>query len=391
MNSDYRFVLEVRTFDGGVILHREALSPDWEPAVEGARLAGLRAHGVWQRASDAEPRAEPRLEPIWHKAAGQPLLQGVRVHMEHGGHAWFADFPTATYFGDVARSVVAAQLAAGQLKPEDRVRYVVAAYAATEARSGAPALRFDTADRPQPFPVRERGFGDLLAQSFPCGDADPSDFEVVLPEEVLDEACALAREAGDRETGGILIGHVCRDEAGRDIGVEITAHIPARHTVGDAVKLTFTSDTWTDVRAAVALRKADERLIAWWHSHPAKAWCAKCPIERQRECRLTKGFLSADDKALHRAMFSGAFTLALVVTNSVLGLDTTLFGWRHGVLAPRGFRLRRVAEKSTGGITGDIAARSLGLASVAGPRPALAAACATEPGPSSTDLEIPGL
>lgn len=338
MHSDYRFVLELRTLDEAV-LHREALTPDWEPAVEGARLAGLRSHGVWQQACDGEPR----LEPIWHETAGPPLLRAVRVHMAHAERVWFADFPTATYFGDAARSVVAAQLAAGRLKPEDRVGYVVAAYTMSEPRSGEPALRFDTADRPQPLVVRDRGFGDLRSQAVPCGEAEPSDFEVVIPEEVLEEASALTREAGDRETGGILIGHVCRDEVERDVGVEITALIPARHTVGDAVKLTFTSDTWTDVRAAVALRKADERLIGWYHSHPAQAWCAKCPIERQRNCHFTKGFLSADDLALHRAMFPGAFTLALVVTSSVLGLDTTLFGWRHGVLAPRGFRLRQRA------------------------------------------------
>jgi len=105
------------------------------------------------------------------------------------------------------------------------------------------------------------------------------------------------------------------------------------------VKLTFTSDTWTDVRAAVALRNAGELLVGWWHSHPAHAWCKACPLERQRVCQLSTGFLSTEDRALHRAMFVAAFTQALVVTQSAAGLETKLFGWRRGALQPRGFRL----------------------------------------------------
>jgi hypothetical protein len=123
--------------------------------------------------------------------------------------------------------------------------------------------------------------------------------------------------------------------------------VPARHTVGDAVKLTFTSDTWTDVRAAVALRRADELLLGWWHSHPAHAWCKACPVERQRVCQLATGFLSAEDKALHRAMFPWAYTQALVVTHSAAGLETKLFGWRHGALHERGFRLRQEGVASS--------------------------------------------
>ena len=376
VNCACRFVLEVRTFDGDV-LHREALSPDWEPAVEATRLAGLRARGVWHQAEGPEPR----LEPLWHEAVGEPVLQGLRVHMEHGGHAWFADFPTAHYFREVARSVVAARLADGKIKLEDRVRYAVAAYAAGPDKGGAPGLRFDTAVRPQSFGVRERSFGELVARSQPCGDANPSDIDVVLPEEVLDEICTLARDAGECETGGILLGHICRDEARADIGLEVTAHVAARHTMGDAVKLTFTSDTWTDMRAAVALRRAGELLVGWWHSHPARGWCKECPIERQKVCRLNSGFLSADDRALQRAMFPEAYTQALVVTNSVRGLETRLFGWRNGVLQPRGFWLRRGAGAS-----------ALAWDSVRDAPSAAGGGCADEQEPLSPDtLTVPGL
>jgi hypothetical protein len=156
---------------------------------------------------------------------------------------------------------------------------------------------------------------------------------------VVEEATALTLDEGASETGGILIGHLHRDPVSGQVFVEITAQIPARHTVGSSVKLTFTADTWTDVRATIALRSHDEMMLGWWHSHPAREWCKECPPERQRACPLGAGFLSSDDRALHRAMFPRAFCVALVMTNTTDGARARLFGWRSGVLQPRGFRL----------------------------------------------------
>ena len=334
--------------DGGV-LFSEALDPDWEPAREGARLRGLRTLGVWH-----DEAAESSVVPVWHES-GPPMVRGLRVTTRACDREWSADFTATEYFADKARAVVKASLDEGRLAPDERVRYAVAAYPIEPAQAGAPLSgapgatsdRFATVHRPQPLAIRDRAFSDRAAGSLACGDHDPLDFEVVLPESVVEDISERTKAAGERETGGILIGHICRDEARGDVGLEITAHIPARHTVGEADKLTFTSETWTDVRHAVALRKADELMLGWWHSHPAFTWCAKCPIEKQRVCQFATGFLSADDKALHRSIFPAAFTQALVITNSAAGLDTRLFGWRNGVLKARGFRMRRENKNAT--------------------------------------------
>jgi proteasome lid subunit RPN8/RPN11 len=292
--------------------------------------------------------------------------------MLNGGLAWSADFPATNYFSDVARLVVASQQADGRLAAGERVRFAISAFDVGDAEAAGPALRFAAVDRAPSAPVRDRAFPDLVAQSRVCGEAHGHDMEVVLPAALLDEVCALTHEAGDRETGGILLGHLCRDEPPRAVGVEVTTHIPARHTVGDAMSLTFTSDTWTDVRAAVALRRADELIVGWWHSHPAHAWCAGCPPDRQRVCRFAVGRLSSDDRALHRAMFPSAFSLALLVTRSIAGLDTTLFGWRGGVLTQRGFRLRGPAARET--------RRSIAGAALPEAHAEPAAACPSESG-----------
>jgi hypothetical protein len=333
VTCDHHLVLELRAMDGKIV-HGETLDPDWEPAVQGTRLAGLRRLGVWPATG-----TEASVVPLWHEHAGPPMLRALRVQMSIDGQDWSSDFNSSEYFSEVASALVAARLAEGQLLPTDRIRFVITAYPIATSTCNGRQPRLSVVDRAQPPAVHDREFSALAESSRICGDSDPTDVEVVVPQTVLDETSALAENAGECETGGILIGHLCRDERRNDIGVAVTAQIPARHTVGRTEKLTFTSDTWTDVRHAVELRKQGELLLGWWHSHPAFKWCAECPIERQRVCRFGQGFLSADDKALHRSVFPGAFTQALVVTRSVDGIGARLFGWRNGVLKPRGFRV----------------------------------------------------
>jgi hypothetical protein len=335
--------MEIRRLDGE-LLHQRVLVPDWEPAVEWTLLAGLRTHGIWAQGSGAEPR----LEPLWHTAAGEPVIEGFRVHLDQDDVAWSADFRMGPYFADAARAAVETLVTDRRVQAADRVRYAVTAFAVDSDSEVDRTVRFQTSEQPGTCPVVERPITRLVSQSHDCGEPNITDINVVIPDDVLAEICTCAREAGRVETGGILIGHLCRDPETHDVGVEVTAQVPARHTVADAARLTFTSETWTAVRAAVALRRAHELMVGWWHLHPAHAWCEDCPVERQQVCRLASGFLSPEDRALHRAMFPRAFATALVVTNSVAGLQSRLFGWRNGVLEPRGFRLMRGAGVGTG-------------------------------------------
>jgi hypothetical protein len=335
LRDDYRYVLELfRT--GGESLGQVALTPDWEPAVECARYAGLRSFGVWATQSGAERS----VEPVWDEALGEPYVGAFRVHLAgSGAYEWFEDFPATRYFGESAREAAAQMAESGTLNKGDRVAYRLAAFARPGHEPAPPPFQFDAADTPPALALRQTSIAEFLASSAQCADRDHRDAEVLVPQWAVDEASVLTREAAARETGGILIGQVHRDPDTLDIFVEVTAQIPARHTTGDSVKLTFTSDTWTDVRSTIALRRREEIMLGWWHSHPAIEWCKACSPESQRVCQLAAGFLSADDKALHRAMFPRAFSVALVMTHALTGVSARLFGWRSGLLEPRGFRL----------------------------------------------------
>ena len=335
VRDDYRYVLELFRTNGEAV-GQVTLTPDWEPAIECARFAGLRAFGTWA----TQPGAERQVEPLWHDEIGEPYVRAFRVHFEAThAPAWYEDFPATMYFGESARTATAELVESGTLTKGDRVVYRVAAFAHPTPEPGLRPSAFDSVDTTPALAVRPTSISALLATAVQCADRVTHDTEVLLPQWAVDEASTLTRGAGARETGGILIGHLHRDPVTREFLLEVTAQIPARHTTGDAVKLTFTSDTWTDVRNTIALRRRDEMMLGWWHSHPAIEWCKDCSLESQRVCHLASGFLSAEDKALHRAMFPRAFSIALVMTHTVAGVGATLFGWRSGLLEKRGFHL----------------------------------------------------
>ncbi len=340
MHITHRLIVEIRRLDG-TLVHTEALVPDWEPAEAWTRYAGARALGLTEHAPDEQLRMEPR----WTPELGEPHLQGFRVHMVQARRRWWEDFDSNAYFADAVRAVVARCREAKGLDRDDTVAWTILAYDGTEP-AGAGAEAFRTEERSRPWVFQDRRFPPATPPERGADTDTVAHTPVVVPASLITEVHALARGASDRETGGILVGHLCRDEATQDIWMDVTAQIPARHTAGDSVSLTFTSDTWTDVRNAVTLRGANEQLLGWWHSHPAQLWCAKCPEERQRACHLAAGFLSAEDRALHRTIFPDAYTVALVVTTSIAGVRTRLFVWNHGVLEPRGFQVRDVDTHS---------------------------------------------
>ncbi|HTZ19305.1 MAG TPA: hypothetical protein VMC06_00355 [Opitutaceae bacterium] len=333
LTNEYRFALEIRAHDGRV-LGQQFIEPNWEPACAWARFA-------WWRKT-REPAAAAAMEtiiaPVAHRTAGLPFASGFRVTLASNGEPLDrCDFPL-TYFAAQARAVSSELVAAGRLQAGDTIRYQLLAFP-REQTNGTPAA-FNVAEMPAAVPLRPASFAALRATAAPCGELDAEDLPVFLPQTVLEEVSALTEQAGAVETGGILIGHLCRDESIPDIGATVTAQIPARQARGELSKLTFTADTWAAVQAAVTLRRSDEIMLGWWHSHPARFWCEKeCPPERRRACVLMRSFFSEDDVCLHEAVFPAAYHTALVVTNTDDGLQHALFGWRRGAVGQRGFHI----------------------------------------------------
>jgi proteasome lid subunit RPN8/RPN11 len=339
----YRFILDLRTREGAP-LAEIAFEPDWGPAREWAGFLALR------RGADALEDLTPALgiAPRWHEGLGAPFIAGFRVAPAAAAAYPGAEF-SIEYFRDLATQASAALIEAGTLKAGERFVCLVQAYARDARVQEAAPTRFTAEEVAPPLPIRESVLVDFLAGSC-LAEAevmDAWDIPVLVPEPVLAEARVLTRRAGARETGGILVGHLHRDRATPgehsargDLFMEVTAQIPARHTVGSSTRLTFTADTWSDVQATLALRRKGEVVGGWWHSHPVREWCKQCPLERQLTCRFRNGFLSPDDRLLHRTVFPRAYSIALLLSHQIGGeVTSALFGWRQGRIRRRGFHV----------------------------------------------------
>jgi proteasome lid subunit RPN8/RPN11 len=332
--ATYTYAVEVER-DDGTPVGQLPVNVDWEPAREWVRLLALR--GGWP-AGDAFTR-DLAVEPLWDPERGAPRLAGFRIQLA-GVRECDAEFPTA-YFRDLARTTTARMVADGTLQKGDLIRCHALAFRVDAPAPGEQRPRLGRPAAPD-IPVRRA----LLADVLPSHDAgtssdavDPDDLPVLIPDRVLEEARALTAGAGPSETGGVLVGHLYRDPDRAVLFAEVTAQVPARHTEANATKLTFTPATWTEVRAALALRNRGEIMLGWWHSHPVREWCKKCPEERRRQCALARGFLSDDDRLLHRTVFPRAYSVALVASDVEGGPTFTLFGWRRGLLEERTFHL----------------------------------------------------
>ena len=340
MSSRFRYAI-VLVDEDGTRLAQEAVDVDWEPAREQTRFDAMRRAAL----GPDEIGALAAVDPLWDEKLGEPFLRAVRVTLragrDDGVTAVSAEF-TSAYFADLARGVSSRLVQSGQLLEGQRFICLTAAYPiAAETPALAPAS-FEAEEVPSPIPVRPARWPARYDTASADGTAVATALSVFIPRQVLDDAVALTSETTGRETGGFLLGHLCRDRDGGDLFSLVTAQIPARHTTPSETSLTFTVETWNALRGAMALRHDHEILLGWWHSHPVRSWCADCSVEKQRVCRYATGFFSAQDRALHRTIFPRAYSVALVVNDVAFGPSTwSVFGWRQGVIAQRGFHVVR--------------------------------------------------
>jgi proteasome lid subunit RPN8/RPN11 len=346
----HRFVAELR-LDGGGVLTTPALDVDWAPALAWQRLQQLRRGGA-----DAAAQASMQVRPRWDRSSGPPSVTAIEL-VAHGTPATGAHPIPTEYFADAVRRAVAALVAEGRV--EDGATYTWRLFAfETTATRGADESRdrrgvadhgestFSVAEAPptQDAPATCR-LPDLLRSSARRGPARAGaandDLFLVVAQHVLDEADAVAKAAGEVEAGGVLLGRLARDAAGGDLVVEVTAQVPAHEAVADDTSLRFTPRTWHAVHAAVALRKAGERPIGWWHSHPRNVWpCRDCAPERRAHCPSNRAFFSSMDVAFHRAAFPGAENVALLLSfHEAADPRHDLFGWRQGLVSPRDYHV----------------------------------------------------
>ena len=332
---DYRFSLDFFRADGSAV-GQAPVDIDWEPAIEWTHFDGVRS-GRLPAIMNVGPA---RIEPIWDRQLGEPHVSGFRVVTRANEGADFCAEIPSTYVRDLARENSSNWVEKGKLKAGEVFKYRVCAFAHPKGREISSAAGFSVEEIDQPLDLAASSLGEFIASSRVGGSEflNPSDLPVFIPSRVLEEVTAATTDAGDLETGGVLVGKLHCDRSVPDIFVEVTAQIRAWHAQAQHTKLTFTSETWDAVRAAIELRKQNEVMLGWWHCHPD--FCKHCAPEKRVGCAYSRPFFSSEDCALQRAVFGRAFNVGLLASYLSAGaLTHTLFGWRQGMVAPRGFHV----------------------------------------------------
>jgi hypothetical protein len=318
------------------------------------------------------------IEPIWDEEGGEPIVGKLRAIVRAGdGTAVAREIPRA-YLRRFAEQASARLVERGVLRAGDVFRYVISAFpvpgqvradaperggfAAGRVAAGAVAVGgFAVEEVVEPMPLVDVPLAHLLGRSQLVGlgaDEAAGSMPVFVPRRILAEAVTAAEQAGDVETGGVLVGRLCRDSApaaatdGRtapEIFVEVTAQIPAPHTRSQSTKLTFTAETWAAVHAAITLRRLDELMLGWWHFHPDFCRLRNCPVERRTRCAGASPFFSAEDIHLHATCFGSAYHVALLISDSTAagGMTWSMYGWSQGMVAARGFHILTAGIPST--------------------------------------------
>jgi proteasome lid subunit RPN8/RPN11 len=332
LRNQWSFALALYHEDGAPI-GRLPIEVDWEPARQWARHVALCEGRTIRERSDEE------VCPIWRRDAG-PTLRGFRISIDTDGHTGgiTCEFPSA-YFSGAAHALSAPLVEAGHLREGERFGYIVLAYPCQPADGPPRPTGFAVKDVTPAPALSEASMEELFRRSTTIGESVAGEIPVFAPAGVLDEIAALTRRASPLETGGALVGHLHRDPGAHVVFTRITAQVPARHTQASAVRLAFTSDTWHDLRQALHARGNGELMLGWWHSHPVHEWRRQnwCPEAQRDRCAVAVDLFSEHDRAVHRTVFPGAHSIAVVASHvSAADVRFSAYGWSLGMLVSRG-------------------------------------------------------
>jgi proteasome lid subunit RPN8/RPN11 len=248
------------------------------------------------------------------------------------------------YFGSRASRIRAELVRAEQISADGELLYRLSAYLDDPPRApaGPAAITLGSPTYHVPIATRRRS---SLGKTVAWDDPDPADPPVLIVRSVLEEAVEESFLAPDREIGGVLLGHLCRDGDTDEVFVQVTSLVSGGQTLESAeASVTFTPETWRRAHELIALRAAGEAIVGWYHSHPFRL-CAECRVPAPAECVNKILFYSLDDVQLMETWFEQPFMVGLLAAaesrlESSLGhLPVRLFGWRGGEIGARGFEV----------------------------------------------------
>ena len=141
-------------------------------------------------------------------------------------------------------------------------------------------------------------------------------FKIFISEHILNDIKAFLFSDKERELGGVLLGEVYKDEAGREF-VIVDEFVIALFTESNITRLTFTHSSWEYMNNKIDKEYPGKKIIGWFHSHPGHTV-----------------FLSGYDKFIHENFFIKNYNVAYVY--DPINNDDGFFFMKDGALAKAG-------------------------------------------------------
>lgn len=333
--SHFDYVMELLRTETHEVLRTSPMQVDWDPLVQTMEFELIRQGHL----SGFGHLASVSIEPEWALRGRGPHIRAVRVLGEPGGDSPHSLVVGLDYFRLHAQTAASQCMKTGQLQEGDTYEYRIRALRRQKSCASS-LIKLEATDLP--LAIGSAPLAGFMGRALLMGAFDAADMPAFVHWQVVEEAAAQTRLAGDLETGGILLGYLHRDPEMCAIFLEITAQVPARLAKSQLTRLCFGPETWSDVQAAVARRGRGELWLGWWHSHSFFDAEKKASAEAEAKAADSpQPFFSTDDCLLHRTVFPRAYSVALLVTDSPKqsGMSWTMFGWQSARIAQRGFHL----------------------------------------------------
>ena len=330
LQNEFQYYAELESTDGRR-LGDVRLDVDWIPALRWAEFEQTVRSGN----SGVDDPAGSLVEPVWSSKGKPPYVCAVQIGREGNGASPLE--LSILYFFNAVSAASTQLVESGVLEKGQLFEYKIYALANEHSRKQS-ELNIDVVPVVQAPDIDQIELAPIVAQATlrsvfgsadrkQASDTDTGTLPVFIPKNVLDEATAISQSADNIETGGVLVGKLCRDPGGV-LFLMVTAQIPAEHTTGTLASLRLTPETWVSVDAAIKLRNRREIALGWWHCHPF--FCRNCTPEMRAYCKFSVPAFSAADRDVHREVFQQPWSIALLL--SFLGdrlPSYDLFAWNR--------------------------------------------------------------
>lgn len=376
-----------------VLLRREARGPAIAVELVTERDLGEAQAELWLEAFLRQGRVDVPLEdvravprPIYHAPSPEEpigssegsaggdgeICLGFRLEAREGTGERIACLFPRTCLEPVAARAAQRLIDAGQLVAGDTYHWELAGAPpelVSRARKRTPTGVLLRPSAREAFPVLRTPLAPLLQASEPvlASESRDGDLPVFFTRQARERAEEVARRGAactpPVETGGLLVGPLCSCPETGELFAVVLDVLEATESEATTYSLTYSGSTWAHIQEHMRARRArpdsrSHRLLGQVHGHsflPMESSLACSECAAFDVCERTTAFLSADDLAWCRAVFSREpWQLS-----QIFGLDARgegvegFFGQRGGKLAARGYRLIEAFEPGPHTTTND--------------------------------------